>query len=148
MVNVPRPGLKETMEGLHAMGIRLGVISNIISTTLVPYALKKYGIADYMECVIMSSEVGIRKPDPRIFEVAMQKMHTTAAEMGYVGDTISRDVLGSRNAGLGLVVRIENPAIAHRDAAFQGPDAPKADYVIRELPELLPILAKINGLRA
>ena len=148
MENTPRPLLKETMTGLRNMGVRLGVISNIISTTLVPYALKQYGIAEDMECVVMSSEVGIRKPDPRIFYAAMDLMHTTARETGYVGDTISRDVLGSRNAGLGLVVRIENPAIAHRDAAFQGPDAPKADYVIRELPELLPILAEINGLRA
>ena len=148
MENTPRPDLKETMAALHGMGVRLGVVSNIISTTLVPYALEQYGIAQYMECVVMSSQVGIRKPDPRIFEVAMAQMGTTAAETGYVGDTISRDVLGSRNAGLGLVVRIENPAIAHRDAAFQGPDAPQADYVIRELKELVPILSKINGPRA
>ena len=58
MINVPRPGLKETIEGLHAMGVRMGVISNIISTTLVPYCLERYGIADYMECVVMSSAVG------------------------------------------------------------------------------------------
>ena len=44
MENIPRPQLRETMEALHGMGIRLGVISNIISTTLVPYALKEYGI--------------------------------------------------------------------------------------------------------
>ena len=148
MENVPRPRLKETMAALHGMGIRLGVVSNIISTTLVPYALKEYGIEAYMECVVMSSQVGIRKPDPRIFEIAMNQMHAAATETGYVGDTISRDVLGSRNAGLGLCVRIDNPAIAHRDAAFQGPDAPRADFVIRELPELVPILSGINGPRA
>ena len=148
MENVPQPRLKETMAALHGMGIRLGVVSNIISTTLVPYALKEYGIEAYMECVVMSSQVGIRKPDPRIFEIAMNQMHATATETGYVGDTISRDVLGSRNAGLGLCVRIDNPAIAHRDAAFQGPDAPRADYVIHELPELVPILSGINGPRA
>lgn len=144
MVNVPRPGLRETMKGLHAMGIRLGVISNIISTTLVPYCLEQYGIADLMECIVMSSSTGIRKPDPRIFDIAMGELGVTAAETGYVGDTISRDVLGSRNAHLGLCVRIDNPAIAHRDAAFQGPGAPEADYVIRELNELIPILAEIN----
>ena len=54
MENIPRPQLRETMEALHGMGIRLGVISNIISTTLVPYALKEYGIDRYMECVVMS----------------------------------------------------------------------------------------------
>ena len=75
----------------------------------------------------------------------MDEMHAVPAETGYVGDTISRDVLGSRNAGLGLCVRIDNPSIAHRDAAFQGPDAPKADYVIKELDELPSILSEING---
>lgn len=145
MENTPRPFLKQTMAALHDMGIRLGVISNIISTTLVPYALEQYGISEYMECVVMSSAVGIRKPDPRIFEIAMDEMGAAAAETGYVGDTISRDVLGSRNAHLGLCVRIENPSIAHRDAAFQGSDAPQADYVIRELSELVPILSAING---
>ena len=98
-----------------------------------------------MECIVMSSSVGIRKPDPRIFEIALKELDVTAAETGYVGDTISRDVLGSRNAGLGLCVRIDNPAIAHRDAAFQGLDAPRADYVIRELNELVPLLSQING---
>lgn len=145
VINIPRPDVKETVQTLHGMGIRLGVISNIISTTLVPWALKEYGIEKYMECIVMSSNVRIRKPDPRIFEAALREMGVTAAETGYVGDTISRDVLGARNAKLGLNVRIENPAIAHRDAAFQGPDAPKADYVIKELGELVPIMNKING---
>ena len=106
--------------------------------------LKEYGISEYMECVVMSSETGIRKPDPRIFEIAMDRMGVTREEMGYVGDTISRDVLGSRNAGLGLVVRINNPSIAHRDVAFRGADAPQADYVIQELPELPDIIKKVN----
>lgn len=145
VVNLPKPRLKETMKALRDMGVRLGVISNIISTTLVPRALREYGIADYMECVVMSSETGIRKPDPAIFRIAMERMGVTAAETGYVGDTISRDVLGSRNAGLGLCVRIENPSVAHRDAAFRGSDAPKADYVIKELDELIPILSDMNG---
>ena len=65
-------------------------------------------------------------------------------DTGCVGDTISRDVLGARNAHLGLVVRIDNPSIAHRDAAFMGPDAPQADFVIRELNELPDILRSYN----
>ena len=146
VINVPRPRLKETMETLHGMGIRLGIVSNIISTTLVPNVLKEYGIDGLMECVVMSSAVGIRKPDARIFDAALREMGAAAEETGYVGDTVSRDVLGSRNARLGLVIRIDNPLIAHRDAAFLGrPDAPQADYVIRELDELPAIIAEING---
>ena len=140
-----KPRLKETIETLHDMGVRIGIVSNIISTSLVPHLLNEYGIAQYMECIVMSSETGIRKPDPRIFAIAMEQMGVTPEETGYVGDTISRDVVGARNAKLGLVVRLNNPSIAHRDAAFQGPDAPQADYVIHELYELPEILRKLNG---
>ena len=127
------------------MGIRMGVVSNIISTSLVPHILNEYGIAQYMECAVMSSAVGVRKPDPRIFAIALERMGAAARETGYVGDTISRDVLGARNAHLGLVVRLNNPSIAHRDAAFQGADAPQADFVIHELYELPEILRSVNG---
>ena len=139
-----KPRLSEAIEALHAMGIRMGIVSNIISTSLVPHMLNEYGIARYMECIVMSSEVGIRKPDPRIFEIAMQKMGVCAEETCYVGDTISRDVLGARNANLGAVVRINNPSIAHRDAAFRGPDAPEADFVISELYELPDIIRTLH----
>lgn len=142
--NLRKPRLKETIATLSERGIRMGIVSNIISTSLVPHILNEYGISAYMECIVMSSSTGIRKPDPRIFEIAMEQMGVTAAETGYVGDTISRDVLGARNARLGLAVQIENPSIAHRDVNFRGPDAPKPDCLIRELYELLDIVRKIN----
>ena len=78
-------------------------------------------------------------------EAEMRELGVTARETGYVGDTISRDVLGARNANLGLVVRIQNPLIAHRDVAFQGADAPQADFVITELNELPAILRTLNN---
>lgn len=140
-----KPRLRETIETLHAMGLRMGIVSNIISTSLVPHMLNEYGIAQYMECIVMSSEVGVRKPDPKIFAIALDRMGVTPEETAYVGDTISRDVLGAKNAHLGLSVRLNNPSIAHRDAAFTGPDAPKADYVITEFWELPEILRKHIG---
>ena len=139
-----KPRLRETIETLHAMGLRMGIVSNIISTSLVPHMLNEYGIAQYMECTVMSSAAGYRKPDPRIFEIALREMGVTAEETCYVGDTISRDVIGAKNAHLGLVVRLNNPSIAHRDAAFQGADVPKADVVISELYELPDVLRSFN----
>ncbi len=139
-----KPRLKETVETLHGMGIRMGIVSNIISTSLVPHMMNEYGISEYMECIVMSSETGIRKPDPRIFEIALNSLGAAPEEACYVGDTISRDVLGARNAHFGLVVKIENPSIAHRDVGFTGPDAPKPDYTIKELYELPEILRRFD----
>lgn len=142
--NMRKPRLKETIEELHALGIRMGIVSNIISTSLVPHVLNEYGISGYMETVVMSSSTGIRKPDPRIFGVAMDALGVTAAETGYVGDTISRDVLGARNANLGLVIQVANPSIAHRDVAFRGADAPKPDFLVQEFYEIPDIMRRIN----
>lgn len=141
---IRRPNLNECLDSLALMGIRLGVISNVISTTFTPHILKEYGIDHYMECVLLSSETGVRKPDAAIFNIALTKLGLKAEEMCYVGDTISRDVLGSRNAGLGLCIQIKNPAIAHRDALFQGADAPKPDYLIDDLSEIAGIIRKVN----
>ncbi len=144
-----RPDVTETMQRLSAMGIRLGIITNVQSTSFAPHILKEYGIDKLMECVVMSSEAGCRKPDPAIFDIALGQLGVTPEETGYVGDTISRDVLGSRNAGLGLVVQIRNPKVAHRDAAFLGrPDCPQPDFLIDELSELIGLLQQLNGASA
>lgn len=145
VISLRRPRLKETLETLHSEGYRLGVVSNVFSRSLTPHLLIEYGIDHLMETVVLSSEVGVRKPDPRIFGIAMANLGVTKEETCYVGDTLSRDVLGSRNAGLALSVQIENPEIAHRDVGFSGPDGPKPDFLIRDLAELPPILRQFNG---
>lgn len=142
--NKRRPRLAETMEELHAQGVRMGIISNIISTSFVPHIVKEYGIEKYMECVVMSSAAGCRKPDARIFEIAMDELGVTREETAYVGDTISRDVLGAHNAGLAMMIQIRNPAIAHRDAAF-AEKGPAPDFLIGELWEIPDIIRGYNG---
>lgn len=141
--NVPRPNMQETIRTLRAEGLKLGIISNIISTTFVPRLLEDYGIADLMDCVILSSTAGIRKPDPAIFEKAAAQCGVPCSEMAYVGDTLSRDVLGCRNAGVALSIQISNPSIAHRDTAFAGTGlAP--DALIHDLSEIPGIIRAFN----
>ncbi|WP_298021378.1 HAD family hydrolase [uncultured Dysosmobacter sp.] len=141
--NVPRPHMRETIQTLHEMGMVQGVISNIISTTFVPRLLENYDIAQYMSCVVLSSVTGIRKPDARIFELAAAQCGVPCGEMAYVGDTLSRDVLGCRNAGIALSIQIRNPSIAHRDAAFIGTGlAP--DAAIDDLSEIPAVIRSYN----
>ena len=139
-----RPHLAQTMERLQSMGLRMGVISNIISRSVVPHFLAEYGIDGYMDCVITSCGTGIRKPDPGIFRVAEEKMGMAPEELAYVGDTISRDVRGTRAAGWKCMIQIRNPAIAHRDKGLE--NSPwKPDYLIDDLAEIPGILARENG---
>jgi len=138
-----RPHLAETMQRLQNMGIRMGIISNIISTSVVPHFLQEYGILQYMECQIMSSVTGIRKPSPEIFRIAEKDMDLSPEELAYVGDTISRDVRGARNAGWRLMIQISNPGIAFRDAGLEK-SGYLPDYRIEDLAEIPDIIRKEN----
>ena len=141
--NEPRPHMRETLTELKAMGMHLGIISNIISHTFVPRLLRDYSIAEDMECVILSSDVGVRKPDAAIFQVAADHIGIAMEEMAYVGDTLSRDVLGCRNAGAGLSIQISNPSMAHRDKDFIKTDL-KPDFLIQDLSEIPGIIQTYN----
>lgn len=141
--NMRRPRLVETFESLKAMGMRMGIISNIISTSFVPHILNEYGIAKYMECVVLSSEAGVRKPNPAIFDIALEQLGAKREHTAYVGDTLSRDVLGARNANLGLMIQINNPAIAHRDAGLKEKGV-EPDVRIMEFSEIPGVVAAFN----
>ena len=56
------------------------------------------------EFVIDSGEVGVEKPDPRIFQIALERMGVSAADALYVGDLYEVDVVGARAAGLDVVL--------------------------------------------
>lgn len=142
-----RPHLKQTLERLRGMGLRLGLISNIISTSVAPHFLEEYGIRDLMDCVVLSSVTGIRKPDPAIFRAAEAELGLTPAELAYVGDTISRDVIGTRNAGWRLMIQIGSTASALRDRGLEGSQY-QPDYKIEDLAEIPAIIEKENTRQA
>ncbi len=134
-----RPHLRETMAELKCMGLRLCVVSNNIYTSVVPHFLREYGIDGLMECVVTSSETGHRKPGREIFAVAERAMGLSPEALAYVGDTVSRDVRGVRNAGWHTVIQISNAASAHRDACMAGLGF-EPDYRIDDLsrvPEII-----------
>ncbi|MCR4706177.1 MAG: HAD family hydrolase [Lachnospiraceae bacterium] len=134
-VITPRPHVRETLIALKADGYRLGVISNIMSHTFVPSILDEYGIRTFFDELILSSECGIRKADPRIFEIALERVGGKPEEACYIGDTVSRDVLGTRNAGWALMIQIDNPLTYRKDTAYLDKGF-KPDYKIHDFNEI------------
>ena len=78
--------------------VRMGVVSNANGT--VRAKLARVGLAEYFELIVDSHEVGIEKPDPRIFTLALERMGVAPAEAVYVGDLYHVDVVGAAAAGL------------------------------------------------
>lgn len=135
---VVRPDARQVVAELARRGYRLGVISNTASPHTVPRGLEEYGLACYFETVILSSTFGRRKPDPAIFLEASRQVGVSPAKSAYVGDQISRDVLGPRRAGFAMSILIENPGSPQRD---YHDSLPEPDAVIHELSELLDIFS-------
>lgn len=142
-----RAGAAEMLQALKDRDYRIGVISNNASLYNVFDVLEQYGIRAYMEDVTVSSVVGYRKPHPGIFQIALRQMQVTAAECVYVGDTVSRDIIGSKRAGFGKSVQIGSFLSAQKDAEVSA-DAERPDIIIRDIRELIPWLDEINPEKA
>ena len=132
-----RPEAPAVLEALHKKGFRLAIISNIISRRLVPNQLAGYGIAHYFDPVVTSSILGWRKPNERIFYEATRLMGLPPAACAYVGDTVSRDVIGARRAGYGLAVQIKSFLTTQVD---HGTDRVWPDAVIGDLTEIVELV--------
>ena len=87
-----------TLAQLKARGLKLAVVSN--SDGRIDIALEQAGIAHLLDFSVDSFNVGVEKPDPRIFRIATDRAEVAPHEAAYVGDLYSVDVVGSRNAGL------------------------------------------------
>jgi putative hydrolase of the HAD superfamily len=133
----PRPGVKEMLSGLRSLGLKLGIVSNTASLYQVFEQLEKYGFREYFSDVTLSSQVGYRKPHPNIFRIALLQMCSDAQHCVYVGDTVSRDVLGSKQAGLTYSILIHSKLTKEKDESLS--DAPKPDYIVGDITEVLEI---------
>ncbi len=126
-----RVGAIETLDGLRRRGYPLGIITN--GKTLVQNAtIDAVGIRDYFNLILVSETVGVRKPDPRLFHLALEGLQTQAHATLFVGDHPQADIEGARGAGL---------QTAWLAGMHPWPlDLEPADYVLSELPLLLAIL--------
>ena len=75
------------------------------------------GIGTAVECVVDSGVVGVTKPDPRIFRLALDAMGVAPDDAWYVGDTPGIDVVGARRAGLHPV--LVDPLGLHHEAGYE-----------------------------
>lgn len=81
-----------------------------------------------MDYTLISSEIGIRKPNPRIFQYACKQMNLKEKECLYIGDSYSRDIVGAINAGLEAIY-VSRVNETHDDV--------KTIYQIKELLDIL-----------
>ncbi len=98
----PMEGARVALDGVAALGVRMAVVSN--SDGRAERHLIDCGVRNGLEFVVDSQLVGVEKPDPRIFRIALDRLATPAAHALYVGDIVAVDVTGARAAGMPVVL--------------------------------------------
>jgi HAD superfamily hydrolase (TIGR01549 family) len=110
------------LEALRARGLKLALVSNTASPEwLLRPVLERQGLVDRLDAIVLSSEVGKRKPHPAIFERALAELDVAAGDTLFVGDRLTADVLGASRVGMKTV-----QALWFR--ADEGPDDVEPDY--------------------
>lgn len=116
---------------------RLGLLSNFDDSETGHQIVQDTGIAVLFDAIIISADVGLRKPHPEVFRQIAEMLEATPAEILFVGDTPRYDVLGAHQAGM------RTAWLSDRKDPLT-PDIPAPDYIIKDLSELPALLA---GLR-
>jgi putative hydrolase of the HAD superfamily len=117
-------GVVPALSALNALGLRLTVVSNANGTLCAH--LERLGLDRHVHCVLDSQDFGVEKPDPRLFEIALERSGADAATTIHVGDLYQVDVVGARAAGVRGVLLDEQ-------GLYEGVDCPR----VRSLAELV-----------
>lgn len=93
--------VKPFLDGLKARGFRIGIISNFAPT--LKAILEAKGILHDFDPVIVSTEVGLEKPDPAIFQLALNRAGLEAKDILYIGDHETNDIWAPNQVGIDAV---------------------------------------------
>lgn len=124
---VPIAGAVDTVRALKRAGYRIGVVSN--AEGRVEQDLMRAGFEGLFDTVIDSHVVGVAKPDPEIFRLALAQLSAPSETAVFLGDVPSVDVVGARAAGV-------SPILLDRHGLYPQVDAPRLAR-IEELPAYL-----------
>lgn len=120
----------ELLDYLTRRGYNLYILSNGF-IEVQHKKLQSAGIEDYFERMVLSDEIGINKPDRRLFDYALEVTHSQAADTLMIGDNYDADILGAMQAGWGQIYFDRN----HRGITAQEPQ-----HTVHSLKEVMDIL--------
>ena len=129
----PLPGAVSLLNALKGK-VKMGIITNGF-TSLQQIRLERTGLRDHFELLIISEEVGVAKPDRRIFDYALEQAgNPDRSRVLMVGDTAESDIRGGMNAGWATCW-----LNAHQRPL---PEGITPDWTVASLPELERLLCK------
>ena len=126
------------LESLRERGLKLGLVSNAFDPAdLLHRDLAEMGVAERLDVAVFSSEVGRRKPDPLIFEQALERLGAAPERSLFVGDTLATDIAGASALGM-------QTCLARWFRADENPAAPEPDFEAFTQMDVLTIAGRLS----
>jgi HAD superfamily hydrolase (TIGR01549 family) len=117
---------------LKKTNLHVGIISDI-DNDFQDFQFKVFGISEIFDSITTSEEVQIYKPKEKIFQVALNKAGCRGEESIIIGDSYKKDIVGGKNMGM--------TAIWINKFSQNNSDNDKADFIVKDLKEISPILS-------
>ena len=136
-----RDGAKKLLR-LAEQQCKVGLISNFTHAPVIYSSLRKLGLNGYFNTVVVSEQIGWRKPSIRIFQETLSRLQVNADEVVFIGDSPIEDIKGAKEAGLKTIFV---PSQFHTLKDLSDSKV-KPDYIAKDIPETAEILAKIHSL--
>ena len=135
LVITPFPETRDVLRRLVESGYRLALISNTTMSTEVHLreVLRAAGLESFFAAVLTSHDVGVRKPDPAIYERALALLGCCADEAAMVGNDLDQDISGAAALGMTTVLVVRAPDPPPKGSVVPG-------FVIASLAELPAVL--------
>jgi putative hydrolase of the HAD superfamily len=96
---VPIPGTMDMLATLKGK-YRLGLLSNLTHAPAALHILDKLGMAPFFDTVVVSGQLGYRKPHPRVFLALLDQLGTSGEQTIFVGDNLEADIQGAQHMGI------------------------------------------------
>jgi putative hydrolase of the HAD superfamily len=127
----PFPGVVETLEGLRALSVRLGLITNG-SGPGQRAKIERFDLARHFDHILIEGEFGCGKPDERVYQTTMQSLGSQPKQTWSVGDNLEWDIAVPQRLGLYAIW------VDASEAGLPAGASVRPDRVIRSIAELLP----------
>jgi HAD superfamily hydrolase (TIGR01549 family) len=109
----PFPDVLPTLCSLREQGKTLAVVSNW--DPALPTLLAELGLAEFFAFILPSAEVGVEKPDGRIFSLALQRLGLEPQEAAHIGDNYEADVVGAQAVGITPILLDRKGKVRYQD---------------------------------
>ncbi|MFX1258459.1 MAG: HAD family hydrolase, partial [Promethearchaeota archaeon] len=105
----------------------------------------RLGIDKLIDLTVISDEIGIRKPNPKLFDYCLKKFKVKGPETIYIGDRIDKDIIPALLNNIHSIYIHRGGKYDTKKTGDQIPEAIKPDYEISNLNEIFDIIEEINS---